>query len=124
MAASSMAIAPLPTVDFAHNDADAMKRYVVEALGYRPGDIIDLRDATKIQIDAVLGNRETHKGKLYNWVRAGRPDVVVFYSGHGVPGRVRLSTMTVRFCLQVRKIVCEYSASERKKAAPKGRLSH
>ena len=35
-----------PTVDFAHNDADAMKRFVIERLGYRPGNIIDLRDAT------------------------------------------------------------------------------
>ena len=75
-----------PAVDFAHNDAAAMKRFVVERLGYRPGNIIDLRDVGKSEIETVFGNRETHKGRLFDWVRAGKSDVVVFYSGHGVPG--------------------------------------
>jgi hypothetical protein len=35
-----------PAVEFAHNDAAAMKKFVIERLGYRPGNIIDLRDAT------------------------------------------------------------------------------
>ncbi len=35
----------VPTVSFAHNDAEAMKRYVVDVLGYREGNVIDLRDA-------------------------------------------------------------------------------
>ncbi len=77
---------PLPDVDYAANDATAMRAYVIQMLGYREGNIIDLRDATRAQIDAVFGTRETHEGKLYNWVRAGESDVFVFYSGHGVPG--------------------------------------
>lgn len=76
----------LPDVDFAANDAVAMRAYVIQMLGYREGNIIDLRDATRAQIDAVFGNRETHEGKLYNWIRRGKSDVFVFYSGHGVPG--------------------------------------
>ena len=78
--------APLPDVEFADNDARAMRQYVIDVLGYRDGNIIDLRDATWAEIAAVFGNRETHEGRLYNWVRAGRSDVLVFYSGHGVPG--------------------------------------
>ena len=79
--------APVPDVDFAHNDAQAIRRYVIDALGYREGNIIDLRDATKAQIESVFGTRENHRGRLFNWVRPGKSDVVVFYSGHGVPGQ-------------------------------------
>ena len=77
----------LPAVDFAHNDAEAFKRFVIESLGYRPENIIELRDATKSEFDAVLGNGRTHKGKLWRWIRPNETDVVVFYSGHGVPGQ-------------------------------------
>jgi hypothetical protein len=75
-----------PEVEFAHNDADAMKKFVTKTLGYRKGNIIDLRDATQAQMVAVFGNKDTHKGKLFGWVRPGKSDVTVFYSGHGVPG--------------------------------------
>lgn len=76
----------IPAVDYAHNDAEAIKRYVIDVLGYRDGNIIDLRNASKAQIEGVFGNKDTHKGKLFNWMRPGRSDVTVFYSGHGVPG--------------------------------------
>ena len=76
----------IPAVEFAHNDAAAMKAYVANVLGFREGNIIDLRDASKAQLEATFGNKETHKGQLFNWVRTGKSDVVVFYSGHGVPG--------------------------------------
>ena len=76
----------VPPVDFAHNDADAMRDFVVETLGYRDGNIIDLRDATKAQLEGVFGTAQSHKGQLFDWIRPNRSDVVVFYSGHGVPG--------------------------------------
>jgi hypothetical protein len=76
----------VPQVDFAHNDADAMKNYVLNELGYRPGNIIDLRDATQAELMAVFGTQNTHEGKLFNYVRPGKSDVTVFYSGHGAPG--------------------------------------
>ena len=76
----------IPDVEFAHNDADAVKQFVVEWLGYREGNIIDLRDATRAQLDSVFGTRDTHEGKLFDWIRPGKSDVLVFYSGHGVPG--------------------------------------
>jgi uncharacterized protein YgiM (DUF1202 family) len=77
---------PVPDVDYAANDADAMKRFVIEQLGYRDGNIIDLRDATQATLTATFGNEFNHQGKLWRLVRAGKSDVVVFYSGHGVPG--------------------------------------
>ena len=76
----------IPAVEFAHNDATAMKDYVANVLGFRPGNIIDLRDATKAGLEATFGVAQNHKGRLFNWVRKGKSDVVAFYSGHGVPG--------------------------------------
>ena len=76
----------VPTVEFAHNDAAAMTRFVVDVLGFRDGNIIDLRNATKGQIEAVFGTAGIAKGKLSNWARPGKADIVVYYSGHGAPG--------------------------------------
>ena len=75
-----------PEVDNAHNDADAMKRYVIDVLGYREGNIIDLRDATLGQLQDVFGTDANPRGRLFDFVRPGESDVTVFYSGHGVPG--------------------------------------
>ncbi|MDA1101919.1 MAG: SUMF1/EgtB/PvdO family nonheme iron enzyme [Proteobacteria bacterium] len=76
----------IPKVEYAHRDAAAFKRYLIEVLGYREGNIIDLRDATQAQMEAALGNERTHEGTLWQYVRADASDVTVFYSGHGVPG--------------------------------------
>jgi formylglycine-generating enzyme required for sulfatase activity len=76
----------VPEVSFAHNDADAMRRFITERLGYRPDNILDLRDASQAEMTAAFGNQQSHQGKLWRWLRPGRSDVVVFYSGHGVPG--------------------------------------
>ena len=76
----------VPDVDFAHNDAEAMKRFVTGVLGFREGNILDLRDATQAQMTTAFGNVRSHEAKLWNWVKPGETDVVVFYSGHGVPG--------------------------------------
>jgi hypothetical protein len=78
--------ARLPQVDFAHNDAEAMKRFVVEILGINERNVIDMRDVTRADMEAVFGNARTYKGKLWRWVRPRESDVFVYYSGHGVPG--------------------------------------
>jgi len=75
----------VPDVDFAHNDAAAMKRYIVAMMGVREGNIIDLRDATQAQMESTLGNTRSHQGKLWRWVKSGKSDVILYYSGHGVP---------------------------------------
>ncbi|MGO9136962.1 MAG: caspase domain-containing protein [Syntrophales bacterium] len=75
-----------PSVDYAYNDADAMKRFFVEGLGLSENNIISLRDVTRADMEAVFGNDRTPKGKLWQWVRPNKSDVYVFYSGHGLPG--------------------------------------
>jgi TPR repeat protein/uncharacterized protein YgiM (DUF1202 family) len=77
---------PVPDVDYAANDADAMRRFVIDQLGYRDGNIIDLRDASQAEMNSVFGRENDHHGKLWRLVRPGKSDVTVFYSGHGVPG--------------------------------------
>ena len=78
--------ADVPQVSFAHNDADAIRRYVTGVLGFRERNIIDLRDATQTEIEATFGNERSHKGELWRLIREGKSDVVVFYSGHGTAG--------------------------------------
>ena len=76
----------IPDVDFAANDADAFKDFVINVLGYDAENIIDLRDASQSQFQSTFGNRETHEGKLWRYLHPkGKSEVVVFYSGHGVP---------------------------------------
>ena len=77
----------IPAVDFAHNDADAVKRFVIDVLGTDPSNVIDVRDATKAQLEGVFGNERSHQGRLWRYLDPeGGSDVVIFYSGHGVPG--------------------------------------
>ena len=76
----------IPEVTFAHNDADAMRRFIIGTLGYREGNVIDLRDASLVDLNKVFGNEKSHRGQLWRWVRPRDSDVVVYYSGHGVPG--------------------------------------
>ena len=77
----------VPEVRFAHNDVAAIRRYVHKTLGFAERNIVLLRDATKADLMAHFGSPEEHQGRLYDLVRAGRSDVLVYYSGHGVPGR-------------------------------------
>ena len=75
----------IPDVDYAHRDAEAMKRYIIDVLGYRDGNIIDLRDASLADLRATFGDDVDYKGKLYDYIRPNQSNVTVFYSGHGVP---------------------------------------
>ena len=77
----------IPDVSFAHRDADAFRRYVVDVLGFAPEHIIDLRDATRAQLLHTFGRKQDDVSDLWAKLLPDRMwDVVVFYSGHGVPG--------------------------------------
>ena len=77
----------VPDVTFAHRDADAFRRYVVEVLGYHPRNIVDLRDATRRELFDALGTKSDPRSLLWSYLDPdGASEVVVFYSGHGVPG--------------------------------------
>ena len=76
----------VPEVAYAHRDADAFRRYVVDVLGFDEANVIDLRDATQAEMETAFGNDRDHKGKLWSYLDPEGSDVVVYYSGHGVPG--------------------------------------
>ena len=78
----------VPEVAYAHNDAEAFKRFVTGRLGYDADNVIDLRDATKSQLETAFGVKGNAEGLLWRYIDPeGGSDVVVFYSGHGVPGK-------------------------------------
>ena len=78
--------APVPQVEFADNDAAAMKKFAIEALGYRPGNVFVIENATQSALNGMFGTANNPRGRLANVVKAGLSDVVVYYSGHGAPG--------------------------------------
>jgi hypothetical protein len=75
----------IPPIPPAANDAAAMKRYATEALGIEEANVIYVSDATGSQLAEVFGTERDHRGKLFNWTKAGRSRVFVYYSGHGAP---------------------------------------
>ena len=78
----------VPEVSYAHNDAEAFKRFVTGRLGFDADNVIDLRDATKSQLETAFGVKGNAQGLLWRYIDpSGGSDVVVFYSGHGVPGK-------------------------------------
>ncbi len=77
--------AGVPQVAFALNDAVLMRRYLEEALGYRPGNILHIEDATLTNMRVLFGDANNPRGRLRDLVKPGLSDVFVYYSGHGAP---------------------------------------
>ena len=69
----------------AYADANGIKRYVKQALGIREENIIFLKDASQAQMTAIFGSEKNSRGQLFNFVKAGKSRVFVYYSGHGAP---------------------------------------
>jgi len=75
----------IPLVDFAVQDAMAVKECLVKTFGYREGNIIMKTNATKGALENIFGSTRDHKGMLYDYLTPGKSDVFVYYSGHGAP---------------------------------------
>jgi hypothetical protein len=75
----------IPDVVPAYADAEGMKRYATQALGIKEENVIFIKDARLADLIATFGNESNPKGKLWNWVKANRSQVFIFYSGHGAP---------------------------------------
>ena len=74
------------SVDFAHNDAEAMRDFLSRSLGFRDSNIFVLKDATFGEFSQWFGSeRSPQSGRLWRVVKEGRSNVFVYFSGHGVP---------------------------------------
>jgi hypothetical protein len=74
--------------DYQHKDvpdAEVMKQYLMKTLGYREGNILFETDATKAKFETLLGIAGDHRGLLHDYIKPGRSDIFIFYSGHGAP---------------------------------------
>jgi hypothetical protein len=85
--------AKLPRSVTSYNDADAFYAFLTEHLGYRPDNIIDLRDAKKADFERVFGAEPGFDGELARLVE-GEPGakIVVYYSGHGATDEAQTDT--------------------------------
>lgn len=72
-------------VKYALKDARTMKKYLIEVMGYREGNIFLVEDATQGDFALYFGNDKSYKGKLFNAVKPGKSDLFVYYTGHGAP---------------------------------------
>ncbi|MBF0225577.1 MAG: caspase family protein [Desulfobacterales bacterium] len=75
----------VPSVKYAHKDAETIKKYLIETLGYREGNIIYKTDVTKAEFEALFGIEGNYKGILHDYVKPNKSDVLIYYSGHGAP---------------------------------------
>lgn len=72
-------------VKYAVHDAQSIKRYLEKTMGFKPGNIFYLENATKGEFELYFGIKGNPKGKLYNAIKPNKSDVFVYYSGHGAP---------------------------------------
>jgi hypothetical protein len=75
----------VPDVEYALNDANTIKRYLINMLGFREDNIIFIENAKKADFERVFGTKDVYEGKLYNWIKPNQSDVFIYYSGHGAP---------------------------------------
>ena len=76
----------VPEATYAHRDAAVFRYYVLQVLGYDRDNVIVLRDADRATW-SPFRQRPGQEGMLSRYLDpGGGSDVVVFYSGHGLPG--------------------------------------
>jgi formylglycine-generating enzyme required for sulfatase activity len=77
----------VPAVDFADRDAEAMRRFVIDGLGYDPKNVHVILNAKRADLYDAFGEKDTpRRSTVGKWVD-GNPqaEVLVYYSGHGMP---------------------------------------
>lgn len=75
----------VPAVEFAETDAALVKEYFQNSLGVKEENIIYLKDASKADFIATFGDKDDYKGKLYDYIKQGKSDIIIYYNGHGAP---------------------------------------
>jgi hypothetical protein len=68
---------------YAYNDAEVFREYLADTLGYKKSKIKIATNskATQAELNKLLGPN----GWIARNVKAGKSDVVVYFSGHGIP---------------------------------------
>ena len=75
----------VPAVKYALSDARMFKQYLVKTLGYQEKNIITRYNASISDFNDIFGTSSTPQGILSNYIKSGRSDVFIYYSGHGAP---------------------------------------
>jgi hypothetical protein len=73
----------IPDVSPARNDAQLMRRYVIQTLGIKPENVIYRENATYGNLVALFGDASSSKSKLKSAITPGISRVFIYYSGHG-----------------------------------------
>jgi hypothetical protein len=74
------------SVTYAISDAQSMKNYLINVLGFKEGNILFKENATLGDFNTLFGTKENQKGRLANTIKENISDVFIFYAGHGAPG--------------------------------------
>ena len=74
-----------PNVDFALQDAQSMRQYLIKTFGYDPANIIFVENATLTKLNEIFGTESNYQGKLYKWVKPHQSKIFIYYVGHGAP---------------------------------------
>ncbi len=75
----------IPSVHYALNDAAVVKEFLVNSLGYLDGNVLFYLNPKKSELEMIFGIDRNFKGLLYDYVKPGKSDVFIYYSGHGAP---------------------------------------
>jgi len=77
----------IASVEYASQDARAMRGYLVEAFGYQDVNVWGLDDPSKADLERVFGTAGNPEGQLFNAVsrKPNQCDVFAYYVGHGAP---------------------------------------
>lgn len=76
----------IASVEYAINDANTMRKYLVSTFGFKEENIIFQENASYSTFLRLFGSRGNEKGELFYRVEPdSSSDVFVFYSGHGAP---------------------------------------
>ena len=76
----------IKAVEYAIKDAESIKNYVKEVMGFSEENILYKEDATSTDFTKFFGNDRTFEGsQLYKRIRQGQSKVFIFYAGHGAP---------------------------------------
>lgn len=72
----------IPRAKYAKRDAQVIRRYLIDVLGYNPENILP-RDPEMVMTSGTMKN--LMRNVLPSYLKEGRSDVFVYFSGHGAP---------------------------------------